>query len=222
MTVGGVWAIAPYHDPVGHRQFAMWPMSEFDKEVHSAQRRLRSLNFGTGDVILVVASVDEAAHFAPLQRAARELGGTSCLAEASPLDAHRIAAYLDIFAVRATIGIDSATMAALLQLSGGADLLGTCSTHVVREDVAEGLTPGTSPPLRMRKLGPALGMECLHRQGLHVGRDVWQVEAEAMAQLRPAADSLLDIEPFPLPEGVAVVTDRCGCGSDDPRLVFRS
>jgi hypothetical protein len=70
-------------------------------------------------------------------------------------------------------------------------------------------------------VGPALALECPERSGAHVNGAEWRL-GDRDGQLFVAAG---ERRTSPLPEtplGIAgrVLTSRCGCGSEDPRVLL--
>jgi hypothetical protein len=215
-----VWGIGTFVDGAGRASSIEVTTVEYDREVEVARRRLAALGVGVDDVVLVVAGVVEAVQFGPFQRAARRLGGISCTAEPSPFDAARTASFLDQYDLRAALGLDAAVLDGLEQRGDPAAVLRKCEQLLARVDAVPRLRELGLDPMALHVLGPTVAVECPERAGAHVGSDAWSVAVEdGWLTVAPAAGRSLPVAPIRTALRGTVILDRCGCGSDDPRIV---
>lgn len=216
-----LWGIARYSAADGAP--VLLPLSEADVEADTlaAVTRLRAFGIGTDDAILVVSLMQDAAQMAPFQYAVRRLGGTVCLADASPFDAYRTAAIVSQWHPRLVIGLDAGVVSGLEQLGHDvAELLGSVPAVLALPSAWPRLTELGVPYRRLFPLGPAVAAECPDGAGAHVDAAVWQVRADdgeiLLSSAAPRAHTVTDLATGTRGE---VATGRCGCGSDDPRVL---
>jgi hypothetical protein len=220
VTVDAPWGTGRYLDGTGSVRLLSYSVSEMEREAVVAARRLAAWGVGLDDIVLVIAQVQEAAQFAPFQRAARSLGGISCTAEPSPFDAQRTAAFLAQYPLRAVIGLDSAVLDGLEALGDPMALLRRGPPLIARPDAVPRLRAWGLDPAVLVILGPAVAVECPARCGAHVGADAWTVGLTADGLwIAPAPDRKVDLGRVQTAVSGRVLRDRCACGSDDPRVL---
>jgi hypothetical protein len=191
-----------------------------EREAAVAARRLAAWGVGLDDIVLVIAEVQEAAQFAPFQRAARSLGGISCTAEPSPFDAPRTAAFLAQYPLRAVIGIDGAVLDGLEARGDAVALLRGGPPLMARSDAVPRLRAWGLDPALLVVLGPVAAIECPARSGAHVGADAWIVGLTAdRLWIEPAPDRRVDLGRVQTAVRGRVIRERCACGSHDPRVL---
>jgi len=222
VTGDTVWGVGRYLDAAGRAHLVAYSVDEIEREAGVAAERLESFGFGRDDILLVVAGIAEALQYAPYQRAARALGGTSCTAEPSPFDARRSAAFLEQYHLRAVIGLDAGVLDGLDELGVSAERLGACPVLIVRPDAAERVAAFGFAPALCVELGPALAVECSERAGAHVGAAAWTVGAAGDGQLwiEPARGRGVPVGRVITDLRGRVVTEPCACGSADPRVII--
>lgn len=218
---GLFWGIGRYRDSAGAWREIGLTDAEFQREVDAAEARLRSWGVGRHDIVLVIAGIAEAAQFAPFQRAARRLGAISVSAEPSEFDARRVAAMLERFPLRVVIGLDASVLRGLAQVGDVRAILDRCENLVVREDAVAALAELGLAPAVLQMIGPAMAVDCPERAGGHVDPRAWTIAAvEDRIEVRPAAGRDLDVEPVLVDRPARLVEGRCGCGSEDPRVIL--
>ncbi|MBK3563308.1 MULTISPECIES: hypothetical protein [unclassified Streptomyces] len=143
------------------------------------------------------------------------------IAEAMGWDHRRTAVFHRELDPHAVIGLSAETLEGLAGATDVGSMFRTTPVVLAR--------PAAVPMLRgvgvsaavIATVGPALALECPERGGAHVNAAEWRVDARD-GQLSVAAGEERTSE---LPEtqlGIAgrVLTGRCACGSEDPRVLF--
>jgi hypothetical protein len=217
------WGVGRYrHDSEYFGHFCLTE-DEFSREAECAAEHLAHWGVGKNDIILIVAGIAEAAQFAPLQRAARLLGGISVTAEPSAFDARRVSALLGQFQINTLIGLDAAVLGGLKVASQGLESLLRCSNLIVRPDAIGDLRSLGFAPACLYIAGPTLAIECPHRMGAHISKLAWTPQIiEGRIVLRPAFGRDTQL-PVVTTELIGTVTEqRCACGSDNPRILIQT
>lgn len=183
--------------------------------------RLRSHGLTAGQRALLTMSGFEGFWGHAAIGALRELKVTYGIAEAMGWDHRRTSVFHRELRPHAVIGLSAETLEGLSGATDVGEMLRPMSVVLARPAAVPALRAVGVSACVLSPLGPALAVECPERSGAHVNAAEWRI-GERDGQLSVAAG---EGRSSPLPEtplGVAgrVVTGRCGCGSDDPRVLF--
>lgn len=186
-----------------------------------ATDRLRGHGLTAGQRALLTASGFEGFWGHSVIGALRALRVPYGIAEAMGWDHRRTAVFHRELAPHAVIGLSAETLEGL----GGSADIGEMF-HATPVVLAR---PAAVPVLRaagvsaclIAAVGPALVLECPERSGAHVNAAEWRV-GERDGELFVAAGEgrASRLPETPLGLGGRVVTGRCGCGSEDPRVLL--
>lgn len=195
--------------------------AELARDTEWATARLREHGLAAGQRALLTASGFEGFWGLTVIGALRTLKVPYGIAEAMGWDHRRTAVFHRELTPHAVIGLSAETLEGL---AGTADI-----GEMFRSTPVVLARPAAVPLLRavgvaasvISAVGPALALECPERSGAHVNAAEWRF-GERDGQLTVAAG---EGRTSPLPEtplGITgrVVTGRCGCGSDDPRVLL--
>lgn len=219
---GEFWGVGRYRDTAGAWREIELTDAEFQREVDAAEARLRSWNVQAQDIVLLIGGIAEAAQLAPFQRAARRLEAITVTAEPSEFDARRVAAMLERFTLRALIGLDASVLRGLAQVGDVKAILSRCGALIVRDDAFAAVAELGLAPAALQMLGPAVAVECPERAGAHLDPRAWTLSASGeRIEVRPAQGRGLSIAPVIGERPGRIVEGRCGCGSDDPRVILQ-
>ena len=132
---------------------------------------LARLGLRPGDVICVVSRHSEAVQYAPLELAAQRMGLISCHVEATRFDAHRLALYFEHLPIKLVVGLTEEVVDNLgVELRA---LVDHGTLVAATEPLSDRLRRSGLDALRMTTVGPALALECLERDGLHLDESLW-------------------------------------------------
>ncbi|WP_333736689.1 hypothetical protein [Streptomyces sp. IBSBF 2806] len=195
--------------------------AELARDTEWATARLREHGLAAGQRALLTASGFEGFWGLTVIGALRTLKVPYGIAEAMGWDHRRTAVFHRELTPHAVIGLSAETLEGL---AGTADI-----GEMFRSTPVVLARPAAVPLLRavgvaasvISAVGPALALECPERSGAHVNPAEWRF-GERDGQLTVAAG---EGRTSPLPEtplGITgrVVAGRCGCGSDDPRVLL--
>ena len=148
---------------------------ELKESAQAASDVLVGLGLRPGDAICFVSRHSEAVQFASWELAAQRMGLISCHVEATRFDAHRLTLYFSHLPIKAVIGLTEEVMDNL-----GVELrqvIEPDTTVVALEPLAGRLRGAGIDALTMALMGPALALECKHRDGLHLDDAIWTFTA---------------------------------------------
>ena len=214
-----LWGIGAYQTDQGIVRYPATP-AEMARHIDTAEARLRSLGVIQDDVVVLVGRGSEAVQFAPWEHAANRLGAAFAVVDGFSSDSHRLAAYVSQFSPRAVLGLVEDVAAGVERDRSIGDLLGDTPAVAARPGAYAALLTKGLEPLLWLHAGPAVAVECSFGSGAHLDA-AWQPEIiDGRLVLHPHADQRL---PSDIPTGIAASlgTDRCRCGSDDPRIRVR-
>ncbi|MFG2129137.1 hypothetical protein ACGFNV_15245 [Streptomyces sp. NPDC048751] len=195
--------------------------AELARDTDWATARLREHGLAAGQRALLTASGFEGFWGHAVIGALRALKVTYGIAEAMGWDHRRTAVFHRELTPHTVIGLSAETLEGL---AGSADI-----GEMFRPTPLVLARPAAVPLLRgvgvsacvISAVGPALALECPERSGAHVNAAEWRL-GEWDGQLSVAAGegrtSLLPETPLGL--AGRVVTGRCACGSEDPRVLL--
>ncbi|MDH6622855.1 hypothetical protein M2271_000642 [Streptomyces sp. LBL] len=195
--------------------------AELARDTDWVTARLREHGLAAGQRALLTASGFEGFWGRAVIGALSALKVTYGIAEAMGWDHRRTAVFHRELNPHAVIGLSAQTLEGL---AGTADLgeMFRSTSVVLARPAAVPLLRGVGVSAALiSAVGPALALECPERAGAHVNAAEWRV-GERDGQLFLAAG---EARTSPLPEtplGIAgrAITGRCGCGSEDPRVLF--
>ncbi|MFI6467087.1 hypothetical protein [Streptomyces sp. NPDC050538] len=195
--------------------------AELARDTDWATARLRDHGLAAGQRALLTTSGFEGFWGHAVIGALRTLKVTYGIAEAMGWDHRRTAVFHRELDPHAVIGLSAETLEGLAGAADVGEMFRTTPVVLARPAAVPVLRGvGVSAAL-MAAVGPALALECPGRGGAHVNAAEWRVGVRD-GQLSVAAGeertSLLPETPL----GIAgrVLTGRCACGSEDPRVLF--
>ncbi len=185
------------------------------------QARLEALGLERGHRALVTFAGHEGLWFQPVIEALRNLGVVYGTAEAMGWDHLRTRVFHRELDLHAVIGLSLETLEALSGQVMIEDLFRDTPVVLARPEGAARLREVAVPAVVISPLGPALAVGCGKAPGAHVNAAEWKV-AERDGRLAVAASEKRASGQNEIVLDVAgsVVTGRCACGSDDPRVIF--
>ncbi|MGY1503429.1 hypothetical protein ACW4TU_43850 [Streptomyces sp. QTS52] len=195
--------------------------AELARDTEWVTERLREHGLAAGQRALLTTSGFEGFWGHAVIGALRTLKVTYGIAEAMGWDHRRTAVFHRELDPHAVIGLSAETLEGL---AGGADIgeLFRPTSVVLARPAAVPLLRGAGVSAALiSTVGPALALECPERAGAHVNAAEWRV-GERDGQLTVAAG---EGRGSPLPETTLriagrVVTGRCACGSENPRVLL--
>ncbi|WP_043677543.1 hypothetical protein [Streptomyces xylophagus] len=195
--------------------------TELARDTDWVTARLRDHGLAAGQRALLTTSGFEGFWGHAVIGALRALKVPYGIAEAMGWDHRRTAVFHRELAPHAVIGLSAETLEGLAGAADVGEMFRTTPVVLARPAAVPVLRGvGVSAAL-IATVGPALALECPERGGAHVNAAEWRVDARD-GQLSVAAGeertSLLPETPL----GIAgrVLTGRCACGSEDPRVLF--
>jgi hypothetical protein len=195
--------------------------AELARDTTWVTERLRGHGLAAGQQALVTASGFEGPWIRPVIDALRALSVPYAIAEAMGWDHGRTAVFQRELRPDAIIGLSAETLEGL---SGTADLreMFHGTPVLLARPAAVRLLRGVGvAAATFAYLGPALAVECPLRQGAHVNAAEWRVGARDGEQLYVASvEGRGGLPETPLGIRGSVLEGTCGCGSEDPRVVF--
>jgi len=150
-----------------------WP--EFARDVAWARRMLAAWRVAAGDHVVLTTPNWEGPWASPLIHALRELGTVHSNAEPYTWDARRTSTFLRWLPVRAIIGMSEEAAVALVADASNVALLAKVPLLWARPEALGVLRDAGVRPAGFAKLGPALGLECPEKSGLHLDPAEWRV-----------------------------------------------
>lgn len=195
--------------------------AEIDRDTAWATAALRGHQLAAGQRALLTASGFEGFWGRSVIGALRALKVTYGIAEAMGWDHRRTAVFHRELKPHAVIGLSAETLEGL---SGGADIgemFRATQVVLARPAAVPLLRRAGVPAALMTTVGPALALECPERTGAHVNGAEWRVGERDRGLFIAAGEGRGSGLPE-TPLGIAgqVVTGRCGCGSEDPRVLL--
>ena len=208
-------------DGAGEEFKVTW--SDIARDTMWLQQRFTAWGMGRGKQVLLSTSGHEGAWFLPVINALKAIGCTYAIAEAMAWDWRRSLVFHEELELYAMLGLSGETR-------GGTDQVPhrrPTSSAMSRCSWRGPPPSGSWPPAGSRAgvltpMGPALAVQCPESPGAHIDSVRWWVaerrgrihlSARAGGGGRGVAETGLGIE------GV-VLGGRCGCGSDDPRVLL--
>nr|BFE38932.1 hypothetical protein GCM10010200_111830 [Actinomadura rugatobispora] len=213
--------IVPVSRPDGITEYEVtW--DDLARDAAWTQERLRALGLERGHHALITFSGHEGVWFQPVIEALRDLGVTYGTAEAMGWDHTRTRVFQRELELRAVLGLSADTLEALSGQAMIGDLFRGTPVVLARPGAAERLREAGVPAGIMAPLGPALAVECAERSGAHVNGAAWEVVERdgALAVAAASERRATGRQEIALDVVGRVLTDRCACGSDDPRVIF--
>ncbi|MEE1762844.1 hypothetical protein [Streptomyces sp. SP18BB07] len=195
--------------------------AELARDTDWVTARLREHGLAAGQRALLTMSGFEGFWGHAAIGALRALKVPYGIAEAMGWDHRRTSVFHRELRPDAVIGLSAETLEGLAGATDVGEMFRPMSVVLARPAAIPKLRAvGVSASL-FSPVGPALALECSARSGAHVNAAEWRV-GERDGELSVAAG---EGRASPLPEtplGIAgrVVTGRCACGSEDPRVLF--
>lgn len=202
--------LVPGHDnellPVSQRELVA--------TAHFIQDVLESFAFPMGTPILVASTMDQAAHFYPLEQAAMVMNLVVCNAEPTFFDANRVESIIRRLDPRAIIGVSVPMLEGLMASGHAPDIL--FAGRVIFADPAAHAQLAGKAGFILRlwmEVGPALAIECNHGRGAHIDDREWLLEVvEGRAHLTSRLPRACDFHGWPGPGMSGLDAAACPCG----------
>ncbi|MFF3850808.1 hypothetical protein [Streptomyces sp. NPDC002328] len=195
--------------------------AELARDTEWVTERLREHGLAAGQRALLTTSGFEGFWGHAVIGALRTLKVTYGIAEAMGWDHRRTSVFHRELTPHTVIGLSAETLEGLAGAADIGELFRSTSVVLAR--------PAAVPPLRgagvsaalISAVGPALALECPERAGAHINAAEWRV-GERDGQLTVAAGEgrTSSLPETPLGTAGRVVTGRCACGSDSPRVLL--
>ncbi|MEV0636095.1 hypothetical protein AB0I77_14200 [Streptomyces sp. NPDC050619] len=195
--------------------------AELARDTEWVTARLREHGLGAGQRALLTASGFEGFWGRAVIGALGTLKVTYGIAEAMGWDHRRTAVFHRELDPHVVIGLSAQTLEGLAGAADIGEMFRPTSLVLARPTAVPILRAvGVSAAL-ISAVGPALALECPERSGAHVNAAEWRV-GERDGQLLVAAGEERASQLTETPLGIAgrVVTGRCGCGDDSPRVLL--
>jgi len=209
-----------YIVPFGERDLEI-TRDDLDRDIVWTAERFRALGLKAGHQALITMSGFEGAWFQPIIGALKSIGVTYGIAEAMGWDNVRTSVFhrdLDLYAV---LGLSVETLEGLSGRTMLGEMFGATPVVSARPQAAVRLRAAGVPAGVLGRLGPALAIECLERDGAHVNPAEWRVEErDGRLVVAPAGERAPGFGEVVHDEPGRLLTGLCGCGSDDPRVLF--
>ena len=201
-----------------------WPVGQFDidDEAQAAVAHMASLGVSAGDVVLVVATLSDAIHAVPLEKASGLAGALYSSADATVTDAFRTAYLIEQLRPRAVVGVNGAVVSGLRERGREPGEVFAAVPAVATADDAAWrlLVDGGLAPRRWAKVGPTSALECEGRSGLHLDGDRWDVDvADGRVVVTNRATRLTSCVRLRTGFAGSIADDPCPCGRPGPRLM---
>lgn len=195
--------------------------AELARDTAWVTERLRDHGLAAGQRALLTASGFEGFWGHSVIGALRTLRVPYGIAEAMGWDHRRTAVFHRELAPHAVIGLSAETLEGLGGTADIGEMFRTTPVVLARAAAVPVLRGAGVPACLLAAVGPALALECPERSGAHVNAAEWRV-GERDGELFVAAGEgrASRLSETPLGMRGRVVTGRCGCGSEDPRVLL--
>ncbi|MET7650073.1 MULTISPECIES: hypothetical protein [unclassified Streptomyces] len=195
--------------------------AELARDTDWVTARLREHGLDGGQRALLTASGFEGFWGHAVIGALRALKVTYGIAEAMGWDHRRTAVFHRELNPHAVIGLSAETLEGLAGAADLGEMFRSTPVVLARPAAVPLLRAVGTSAAQISAVGPALALECPEKCGAHVNAAEWRV-GERDGRLFVAAGegraSLLTETPLGL--AGRVVTARCACGSEDPRVLL--
>lgn len=204
----------------GWHEYALtW--DQLDRTTTWVASRLAALGLERGHRAVLTFSGYEGPWAHPVMDAVRRLGVVYGTAEPAGWDHGRVRVLQRQLAVTGLVGLSLETVEALAEHAPPGELFATTPVLLVRPEAVGPLRSAGVDAGTLAFVGPALGIECRERAGVHVDGASWRLDDDGGRPVIGGAAGGPALAPATLALDGAVVTGPCACGSTDPRLVLR-
>ncbi|MFC4503416.1 MULTISPECIES: hypothetical protein [Streptomyces] len=195
--------------------------AELARDTAWATERLRGHGLAAGQRALLTTSGFEGFWGQAVIGALRTLRVTYGIAEAMGWDHRRTAVFHRELRPDTVIGLSAETLEGLAGTGDIGEMFRPLATVLARPTAVPVLRGAGVTACVLSAVGPALALECPERAGAHVNAAEWRVGERDGHLLVAAGESRTSALPeTPLALRGRVVTGRCACGSEDPRVLF--
>lgn len=221
---GPVWGVGQIRLGSTVRKFPV-TYEELLRDSAWAGQQLARHQLPRGKFMMIVSMSNEGAHIQPFDAAAASAGIPLCQVDAVAYEAPRIISVLKNLPLALVLGMPLSIIGALAAADVDIGSMFSETTVLVRPEASEEWRAHTSAPRvsHWYPLGPAVALDCPAAAGAHVNGAEWDVHASGtellVSGLVNGRQQLADV---PSGRHGHVVTARCECGSDDPRIVLDS
>jgi hypothetical protein len=195
---------------------------ELERDAAWAEGMLAGYDLGQGSYVVVVSDSTLSPWHRPIELALRSFRAVQMPTGIQRYDAFRTAMFLRRVDVTMVVGPTLEVAEALAEQPGGLRaLFGDVPFILAEPPITHLLRAAGLHPFTIVRLGPALGLECRERGGVHVNAREWAVSASSgELELSTIAARAHVVERARLGLRGTVVTESCLCGRDDPRIVI--
>jgi len=195
--------------------------AELARDTAWVTERLRGHGLAAGQRALLTASGFEGFWGRSVIGALRALHVTYGIAEAMGWDHRRTSVFHRELVPHAVIGLSAETLEGLSGTADIGEMFRTTPVVLARPAAVPVLRGAGVSACLISAVGPALALECPQRCGAHVNAAEWRMgerDGELFVAAGDGRESRLPETPLGIPG--RVVTGRCACGSEDPRLLL--
>ncbi|MER5182465.1 hypothetical protein ABT009_29615 [Streptomyces sp. NPDC002896] len=195
--------------------------AELARDTNWVTERLREHGLAAGQKALLTTSGFEGFWGHAVIGALRALRVTYGIAEAMGWDHRRTAVFHRELDPNVVIGLSAETLEGLAGAADIGEMFRSTSVVLARPAAVPVLRGVGVSACMITALGPALALECPERSGAHVNAAEWRV-AEQDGELLIASGEQRASRLPAIPLGIPgrVITGRCACGSEDPRVLL--
>lgn len=195
-----------------------WP--EFERDQAWADRVLERWGISAGDRILLVLANHEYAWAGSLIAAIRARRAVYSPVEPYGWDVRRLSTFLRSHDIRAVIGLPRETVEAVAG-SETVERLAAVPRLIVRADAVEPLRAEGVTAAAVLGVGPALGIECPERTGVHLDPAEWDLAVEGgTVRLSSRGTRAHTFDGFDTGLPGELVDEPCACGLPGTRIAL--
>jgi hypothetical protein len=204
----------------GKPQFLPLSEAELNRATRAYLRVLDSYDIPARSHVLVVSLASQVGQIMPLERALTERHMVISNADATSSDAVRVEMFARRFDVAAVLGVTSETLDGLIALGHNPSAVIAGRLVWATPGAYARLAPGAGYTLRRWvELGPAIGVECVVGEGLHVSSEDWTVESiDGQLYVSSRLHRLLPFERQQTGLRGTVYRGPCACGGTDAQV----
>lgn len=221
------FGVGRYYDSEGRDCLLPWSTPEMHRLHWFYQPLVLSPGFARGSHILLVSLFDESLQFGPFARILNQAGLVTLNADASFYDAKRVESIIRLFKPTAIVGVNRAVVEGLDAL--GFDPLQLFANTVVwaRPDAYALLNSRAGADKltlrRWQEMGPAIAMECIHGNGMHLDEREWEAsQRDGTLILTSRLGRALNFSEFNTGVKARVVHHDCACGGGGLKIHIES
>lgn len=212
-----LWGVSRY-EAAGQPVYFEVGWDDWRRDVAWARGMLAGHGAGPGSGLIIVSGMPEAPWFDPFETAAAELGAPYSIGEIYAFEAFRTGLYARQLPITMIFGIDRTVAESLGDEL--AEMVARVPVIVARPDAVALLRQAGAQPFVVTRLGPAVAVECPHRDGAHLDAAEWTLaERGGELFLSTAGPRVHQVSEAALGLRGTVIAGRCGCGQAGQRVM---